>query len=204
MQSPVFEQTYQSYLRQIADIDYLGRADALGVKVEEDSLVIPLFDRVFLVNGQNITAKDHKTVTPALRVILSKYVLTYEGQEKRSPDTLKTFREFKDAAPLISYFTSNTNKTLEQTFSGKLSTLEICCKRMGAVFHQSQSYDLAAEFLALPTIPIILNFNDCDELFPAASSILFRASAEHYLDMECLAMVGTLLAGKLIGLCGKI
>jgi len=50
----------------------------------------------------------------------------------------------------------------------------------------------------LPRIPVILNFNDSDDLFPATCSILYQESAQHYLDMECLAMTGTLLAGKLL------
>ena len=45
----------------------------------------------------------------------------------------------------------------------------------------------------------MLNFNDRDDLFPPACSVLYRKSAESYLDMECLAMTGTLLCGKLLG-----
>jgi len=50
----------------------------------------------------------------------------------------------------------------------------------------------------LPRVPVVLNFNDTDDLFPANCSVLYRASAELFLDMECLAMTGTLLAGRLI------
>jgi hypothetical protein len=35
-----------------------------------------------------------------------------------------------------------------------------------------------------------LLFNDADEEFPARCTVLFEKRAEHYLDMECLAMVG--------------
>jgi hypothetical protein len=43
-----------------------------------------------------------------------------------------------------------------------------------------------------------VNFNDRDNLFSASCSVLYRSSAVHFLDMECLAMTGTLLTGKLI------
>ena len=38
-----------------------------------------------------------------------------------------------------------------------------------------------------------------DPEFPAQCVILFRQSAEQYLDMECLAIGGTFLSGILIG-----
>ena len=60
------------------------------------------------------------------------------------------------------------------------------------------AYDLSLMFKALPRIPVMLRFNDGDSEFPAQCSILFRESAEHYLDMESLAIAGTFLAGNLI------
>jgi hypothetical protein len=47
-------------------------------------------------------------------------------------------------------------------------------------------------------VPVIVNFNDRDDLFSASCSVLYRSSAAYFLDMECLAMTGTLLAGKLL------
>ena len=69
---------------------------------------------------------------------------------------------------------------------------------MGGTVLASETYDLALQFHALPRIPVLLNFNDRDDLFPASVSVLYRASAECFLDMECLAITGTLLAGRLI------
>jgi hypothetical protein len=46
-------------------------------------------------------------------------------------------------------------------------------------------------------VPLLLLFNDADEGFPAACSVLFERRAGGYLDMECLAMSGMLLAERL-------
>jgi hypothetical protein len=54
-------------------------------------------------------------------------------------------------------------------------------------------YDLSLQFSALPKIPVLMLFNDADEEFPARCAVLFERRAEKYLDMECLAMVGSLL-----------
>ena len=52
-------------------------------------------------------------------------------------------------------------------------------------------------FEALPKVPILMLFNDGDDEFSARCLVLFERRAEKYLDMECLATVGWLLADYL-------
>ena len=59
------------------------------------------------------------------------------------------------------------------------------------------SYQLAMRFDALPRVPVVLLFNDEDEEFPAEATILFERRAERFLDMECLAILGWMLADRL-------
>lgn len=197
-QSPVFEETYQKYLLEIQKTDYLSKSTMLGVGISNNALEIPLYDRLYRVSDNGIEDCDGNGVTPAVRVILCKYILMCPVELPPVRDKLMTYREFKNAGPLISYFTTNTNKTIETTFSGKRDAFLERSQHLGGTVRDDQSYDLSVEFFALPRIPVIVNFNDRDDLFPATCSILYRASAEIYLDMECLAMTGTLLAGKLI------
>ncbi len=196
--SAVFEQTYTQYLRQLAAVDYLARADLLGVETEGEALVIPLYDRRYLVSNRGIEGLDGAAVNDAVRVILAKYVLTCGDRLPVLSHRWVTYREFRDAGPLVSYFTSNTNKNIELHFANKKGQLERCCRKLGGMIEEHPAYDLSVSFRALPRIPVILNFNDADDMFPAACSILYQESAEHFLDMECLAMTGTLLAGKLL------
>jgi hypothetical protein len=197
-QSHIFEETYQLYLEELSHIDIAARADPLGVNSEKDGLKIPLYDREYLVSKGGIADPDGRQVTPAIRVVLCKYVLTCPAELPALSDRLVTYREFKDAGPLTSYFTTNTNKILETTFAGNVSALRQRSLLLGGEIKTSETYDLSVQFHALPRIPVLLNFNDRDELFPATASILYRASAECFLDMECLAITGTLLAGLLI------
>ncbi|MGI9537222.1 MAG: DUF3786 domain-containing protein [Desulfocapsaceae bacterium] len=196
--STVFEQTYQRYLAEIGQIDYLARADLLGVEVDGEALIIPLYDRSYSVSSKSIDGLEGVAVNDAVRVILSKYVLTCPNELPELSSKWMTYREFRNAGPLVSYFTSNTNKNIELHFSGGLDRLEERSKKMGASIEHNSSYDISARFHALPRVPVVLNFNDADDMFPAACSILYQESAEHFLDMECLAMTGTLLAGKLL------
>jgi len=198
-QSPVFEQTYTRYLSEIGSIDYLAKAEMLGVEKQGESLVIPLYNRKYRVSAGGITAGEGEIVPPAVRVILSRYVLhCREVVDSLEDDPYKTFRDFRDSSPLISYFTANTNKTLESTFAGRLPEFAKASRKLGGIQQENASYDCSFLFHALPRIPVVINFNDTDDLFPASCSVLYRASAERFLDMECLAMTGTLLAGRLL------
>ena len=196
--SPVFEETYRNYLQQLENIDYIGRAETLGAEIKGSALEIPLYDKVYRISDSSIDDVHGGSVTPAVQVILCKYVLMCPGEVPAAEDKLMTYREFKNAGPLISYFTTNTNKTIETTFADRLEDLSKQAHKLGGYMQENESYDLSIEFSALPRIPVIVNFNDRDDLFPAACSRLYRASADRFLDMECLAMTGTLLAGKLI------
>ncbi len=197
-QSPVFEETYRKYLAELGRIDIFARADLLGLDPGEGFLRVPLYGREYHVSPTGISDSSGRAVTTAVRVVLCKYLLTCPPELPPHSDRLVTYREFKDAGPLISYFTTNTNKIIETTFAGNVPLLLERALAMGGIAMASETYDLALQFHALPRIPVLLNFNDRDDLFPASASVLYRASAEYFLDMECLAITGTLLAGRLI------
>ena len=63
---------------------------------------------------------------------------------------------------------------------------------------ENASYDLSVRFKALSRIPIIMNFNDKDDMMPASAVFLFHDNADKYLNLECLSIVCTYLTGQLI------
>lgn len=196
--SSVFEETYQKYRAKIGTIDYLSKAEALGVERDSDDLLIPLYDTLYRFGAKGILPPAGVKLTVAVQVMICKYILTCPDTLPECDTTLVTYREFKDASPLISYFTNNTNKTLESAFSGNLARLRDKAREIGGKIVDSDTYDLSLLFFAFPRIPVVINFNDRDDLFPAACSVLYERSAANFLDMECLAMTGTLLTGKLL------
>ena len=193
----VFEVTYHKYLEQIADIDLISRADILGGTVQDDVLVIPVYGEPHSVSTAGIFNASGQKATFAVSVLLCCYVLQCPEKEPE-PGEWVTYREFKDAGPLTGYFTTNTNKIIETTFSGQIDMLKSACGHMGGSVMEVPAFDVAVMFEMLPRIPVFFRFNDQDDMFPAQSSILFRQSAEKHLDMECLAIGGTYLTGLLI------
>jgi hypothetical protein len=65
------------------------------------------------------------------------------------------------------------------------------------------SSDLFMRFQALPGVPQYLSFNDQDDDFPADSHLLFQRSAENYLNLKSLFVLGTFLVGSLIKFHGR-
>jgi len=197
--SPVFEKTYRVYLKRLAAVDLKSRAETLGGGWSKEGLIIPFYGTPHRISPAGVTIADggHKA-TFAVRVVLCNYVLRCPVKEPHGEE-LVTYREFRDAGPLIGYFANNTNKVIEQTFTGRLKDLTEACQRIGGkTFTDGSAYDLSMKFNSLPKIPVYLRFNDGDEEFPAQASILFHRSAEAFLDMESLAIAGTFLAGHLI------
>lgn len=196
--SKVFEETYRNYLAEIGQIDFLAKADSLGVEIDNRALIIPLYNKTYRFSNDGISGAEGEDISPGVRVMVCKYILTCPAVLPQLDDKLVTYREFKDSGPLVFNFTTNVNTTLEHTFSDNVTGLKTVAEQLGGEIMASDTYDLSILFHAFPRIPVIVNFNDQDDLFPAACSVLYRSSAAHFLDMECLAMTGTLLAGKLI------
>lgn len=195
--SAVFDETYNKYLTEISQIDFLKKADALGVERDGECLLIPLYGQQYRLSLSGLEKDGESVTSPGVRVIICKYILTCSESVDESLGELKAYREFKDAGPLVINFHNNTSKSLESFYTGKLDELQKRCLELGGEPMESPTYDLSFLFYALPRIPVLLNFNDEDDMFPASCSVLYRSSASRFLDMECLSMTGSMLSGML-------
>jgi hypothetical protein len=177
----------------MADVDLLLRAERLGASARDGTLVIPFYGLPYRVSKEGVFDAFGQAADFAVSVVLCCYVLQCP-QTIPAPGEWLPYREFKDAGPLTVYFKTNTHNIIDAAFTGRLDALTAACRRAGGRLVDAPAFDLAAVFDLLPRIPVYFRFNDRDDEFPARSSILFRRSAEAYLDMECLAIGGTYLA----------
>ncbi|UCD33568.1 MAG: DUF3786 domain-containing protein [Desulfobacterales bacterium] len=195
--SAVFEETYDKYLSQISNVSLMSRAVKLGAEMTGDALIVPYYRRPFQISSDGVFDETGKRAGFSTSVVLFQYIFHCPAEIPSIGDWV-TFRDFKDAGPLGSYFISNNNKIIDTKFAGNPKALQQACIRFGGqLLDDDPSWDLSAAFDMLPRIPIRLRFNDKDDEFPAQSSILFRQSAESYIDMESLAMGATYLTGML-------
>ena len=191
--SQVFEQTYNDYLARIAGLDFSFLAENLALQANGNELTVPFFNQPYRVSAGGIQDSAGQKPHLALCVILCRYLLMCPLIEPLGGHWT-SFKDFKNAAPLVQAFYNTVTKPISETFTGKTAALEKAAESIGCYPPpEAYPYDVSVQFDALPKVSGLLLFNDADEEFPAQCTVLFERRVEKYLDMECLAMVGMLL-----------
>ncbi|MEW5734100.1 MAG: DUF3786 domain-containing protein [Thermodesulfobacteriota bacterium] len=199
----VFGEIVEDYLAKVAAAPKEPLAARLGFAKGPEGLAVDFLAEPYLVTPRGVLDAGGRTPHHAVSVTLFKYILLCPEDTPQKKDWVR-YRDFADAAPFAVPFTENAEKPLAKAFSGDVAALaEAAAKLGGSRADIGVSADLCTVFPALPRVPVLLIYNDRDEEFPAQCSILFEQRAEKYLDMECLAMVGWLLAARLIRAAGK-
>lgn len=195
--SSIFKKTFEDYLKQVGRLDLNACRRTLGFDMEGDAALIPVFDRRYHVSRDAIRNSSGQRADLSIAVVLCKYLLLCPSKPLLSRD-LRTFKDFKDAAPLISYFDSTVQGRIAREFSGRPNDLGQVCRAIGGKpYEQELAYQIKYQFSALPKIPVYLLYNDAEEGFPAQCTLLFEQRVQNYLDMESLAILGGSLAHRL-------
>lgn len=189
----VFKKTYENYLAQVDETDFNSVKQKLGVEVENNEMIIPLFGKLYKVSAAGISDPGGKQPMFDICVILCKYILLCPQISPKEKDWV-SFRDLKDSGPLTSYFANDVERAIAAHFNGRLDDMKNACRTLKGYLPDIEvSYDLSIQFDALPKLPVVMLFNDADDEFPAKCSVLFETRAENYLDPECLSMVGRCL-----------
>lgn len=205
--APIFEETLRNYLAQVAQIDPAGIADTLAISVEQEEAVIPFLGKTYRVSPSGVRDESGRAPIHAVSIVLCRYLILAPAQIPLTGEDWVSYKDFKDAAPFVGGFVNNSERAVARHFSGKLDLLREAARQLQTGPPGLElSYQFTARFEALPRVPLLLLFNDEDEDFPAQCSLLFQRRAEKFLDMECLAIIGWLLADSLAqeaGLAGR-
>ncbi len=194
----IFDQKLNDDFSMVKKIDFYKNAEILGIRKNNGSLIFDFFNGQILFSQNGIDDVEDQPLADAVKYVLCQYLLMCPDPIWESSDKLVTLRELSDSGPLFSSFTANTGKIIEKTFSGNLEKLINRCLSLGGIIMKNASYDLSVRFKALSRIPIILNYNDRDDMMPARAGLLFQDNANKYLDLESLSILCTYLTGKLI------
>jgi hypothetical protein len=200
-ESAAYEDTYRRYLARLEDIDFTCLQERLGCEAAGRSVRVPLFGETFQVGLDGVSGPDGRRPHLSVCVVLCTYLLRCPVSPPASGGWA-SFRDFRDAAPLIASFAGTVEGAIARAFTGRIDQLRQAAEATrGRLPAEVFPHDLAAVLPALPRVPMLLLFNDADDEFPAACSVLFETCADAYLDMECLAMLGMQLARRLESRC---
>lgn len=197
-ESKNFEEKYCDLFLKVTRTDFLNKAYPPGIEQRGDSLLITFYNRQLILDKTGIRDLEDMPLTFAVRFVICRYLLANETSAANTSEKLVTLRELTDSGPLFSNVVTNTGKIIETTFSGRCDHLREKCRKLHGTFIPGNSYDLCVRFNAVEGVPIILSFNDQDEMMPAKALFLFQANAGNYLDIESLTILCTYLTGQLI------
>ncbi len=193
----IFETHYEDYLDRICQKDFSVIQRQLGLDLDEDCISIPFFNQNYTINKDGIKDAALKRPHYGICVIISQYLLRYPEVPVEHDATWVSFKDFKKFSSFSNdnFLKSDCEDVIAKLFSKNLKTLDEASKQLGGkVPNLDLAYDRAIQFDALPTISLLILFNDRDAMFPAECKILFQAQAENYLDPESLLMVAASLA----------
>lgn len=197
--APVFAEIKDDYLQQLlAKWDEFD-LESLGLERGKDNILVPFFNRKYMVSAEGVQGGDSHLLEHMTYVTICQYLLG-PATPASGPVEWLAYKQFPNGAPYGEGFHNVVERKLARVFSGRLDALRERCALLGGFEpEQGYSYDLVWCFQALPRVPVLLLFNDAEEMFPAQCSVLFQSDCEGYLDMESVVMVGTCLMAFLTG-----
>lgn len=192
-----YEEVYNELSTRLAHADFRHAMQILGARdIGGDSVAVDAFGQIYRVNHEGVTAVNGGDVDFTIRICLAYYILHGGGGDISG--NWVAYRDFKDGAFFHASFSQIVEAKIAAVFSGRLKRLEEAAKLLGGEsLDAGLGGDLCYRFSALPRTPLALVFYDEDEDFPASARVLYDDSAPKYLDMECLAVLGLILADQL-------
>ena len=199
----VYDETYRNYLKQLRTRSFSGKEDVLGITLDGEAVVVPYFNGSVRLTADGL--KDDSGRRPVFSdcVVVCRYLLMCPPFEPKQKDW-SAYRDFPDAGPLRVFWTDTVEKPLAETFVGRVDALRNACDALGGIDpNMGIDCDLSRRFSPLPKVPLLLVFNDAEDGFPAAASVLFKKRASAFLDAESQAILGHRLTQRLVAFFRK-
>jgi hypothetical protein len=174
-----------------AAVSYQGQRTAGG------HFEVPFFGDLYQVawpSGATRRAANQEVADITTEIILLHYLLTADGTPLASKWI--AFRNLSGGLGYDAAFQGRANQRLAQTFATDRSSFEAAARALNG--ERLSFGDASFLFRLLPRVWLAVVLHLADDEFPSNASVLFDAAADHYLPTEDLAVLGGLLAGRLI------
>ena len=140
-----------------------------------------------------------KESDPATRLIILHYLIHADGTPPA--DHWISFRELPDGLVYYPAFQGRTSQRLTREYGMDARAFSAAAEALGG--EKLTFGDASYMFRALPRIRMAVILYVGDEEFGPRVNVLFDAAASHYLPIEDLAVLGGMLASKLIEAGGQ-
>jgi hypothetical protein len=159
-------------------------------------LHIPFFGNVCIFSFPELHGyNNHDDPLPDFQQAL---LLYYLATADDAPLTGRwvSFADLPDGRTYNAAFQGYSGDEVMKRFGVDLDAFILACSKM-----DGKPVDIGSAsfvFQALPRVPLMLTYWLGDEDFPSSCRILFDASVSHYLPIDACAILGSMLAGKVI------
>jgi hypothetical protein len=191
-----YEDVYKGLVDKLAGADFDHAVAHLGAKNTGREVALDVLGRTCLVGSDGVKAQDGEHLDFTIRICAAYYLL-HAGNGELSGDWV-SYRDFPDGAFFHAAFSQIVEDKIAHDFSGRLEALDAAVSVLaGQPLEAGLGGDRCIRFPTLPRAPLALVYYDQDEEFPASAKVLYDRNAPLFLDMECLAVLGLILADGL-------
>ncbi len=164
---------------------------------ESGEFDVPFWQQSFVVafpEGRVTLSGGDESPPIAEQILALHYLITADGAPMA--DQWVAFRELPGGMGYAPAFQKRADNRLKQTFGRDGEALKRAARALGG---EPLSFgDASFMFRILPKLRLAVVLYLADEEFGASASVLFDGAAAHYLPTEDLAVIGGILAGRLI------
>jgi hypothetical protein len=199
-QKHVYEKTGERYLEQIMAMPWDRLETTYGLDTRDRMIRVPFFRSLVHINKNGFFFATGEKTPFDVCVIAARYVLMCPETLPAGKE-LSAFRDFKGSGPLTVFYADNVEVKIRKNIHDPARNLKHACLELGGYRPDASiSRDAVMTFDALPHLPVYLLYDFADEEFPSSCSVLFESRAQTMLDPESLAIIGAVLAQKLVAL----
>jgi len=173
-----------------SDTKYTSLTDA------SSQIEVRFWGRDYVVRCPEISVEEVETGQEppiAVKILVLHYLINADGA--RPADSWVAFRELPGGRVYDAAFRRRANLRLIQ-FGSDLDGFVAAAEALGGT--RLTYGDASFLFPMFPRLRLAAVLYLADEEFPASANVLFDAAASHYLPTEDLAVLGGMLAGRLI------
>ncbi|UCC63507.1 MAG: DUF3786 domain-containing protein [Anaerolineae bacterium] len=192
-------QRAQQDLAQLTPYLAAARAGVVYRRLTDESgeFDVPFWGGSFVVafpEGAVTRVGTEESPPIAEQILTLHYLVTADGAPMAN-DWI-AFRELPGGMGYAPAFEGRANKRLKQAFGHDAEAFHRAAKALGG---EPLSFgDASYLFRIFPKLWLAAVLYLADEEFGASASVLFDAAASHYLPTEDIAVIGGILAGRLI------
>jgi hypothetical protein len=195
------EETYGpalDYAKQaFPQLDPNQAAIRAAVSYEEGRFQVPFFGAIYHVHwpgGAVLRASDRQDADIASQILMLHYLLTADGMPLGAEWI--AFRSLPGGLGYYAAFQGRTGLRLAHAFGADLPAFEAAARMLGG--ERLSFGDASFSFRLLPRVWLAVVLHLADDEFSATANVLFDVETSHYLPTEDLAVLGGILASRLI------